>query len=91
MNATFGHNNLPSCPENQEGLYQNCSGSFTNTYGGKYFGEWKEIKAYYQEILTYPEWKKHIFELKKASMYIQDTMIYNNGIKYQDTWKNNKA
>ena len=44
---------LPECPGSYNGNWTDCFGTYTNFYGNKYVGEWKDGKRHGKGTLTY--------------------------------------
>ena len=83
-------NALPKCEGDDYTQWTNCEGTYTDTSGGKYVGEWKNGKANGQGTYTDKNGDKHIGEYKDSKFHGQGTLIYTNGAKYVGEFKDDK-
>ena len=55
---------LPQCPAS--GYFDNCFGTWTDAYGNKYVGEFKDNKSHGQGPLAYADERKYVGEFKES-------------------------
>ena len=70
---------LPPCPEN--GVWNNCFGTYKSDDGTKYVGEWKADQSHGQGTETYSNGDKYVGEFKDGKPHGQGTYTYANGDK----------
>jgi len=80
---------LPPCPE--QGVWNNCVGTFTYPDGGQYVGEWKDDKMHGKGTFNYTDGSKYVGEWKDSIRYGKGTLYYaHGGEKQEGIFENNK-
>ena len=62
---------LPPCPE--DGVWNNCFGTYTSGEGTTYAGEWNDDKSNGQGTETYASGDKYVGEFKDGKLHGQGT------------------
>ena len=78
---------LPPCPE--QGVWNNCVGTFTYPDGNKYVGEWKNDKKHGQGTYAEADGSKYVGEWKDGIRYGQGTQTYADGRVAEGIFENN--
>jgi len=86
--AAFGQSNLPACRGTDVARWSNCIGSWTDTNGDKYFGEWKKGKQNGYFTVTYASGDKYVGELLDGMYNGQGTATWKDGEKYVGGFRN---
>ena len=79
---------LPQCPAS--GYFDNCFGTYTDAYGNKYVGEFKDNKSHGQGTVTYVNGNKHVGYYKDGMAHGQGTFTDADGAKYVGNYKDGK-
>ena len=80
---------LPPCPTS--GVWDNCFGTYTFSYGGKNVGEWKDNKTHGQITYTNSYGDKYVGEFKDDKKHGQGTYTWADGDKYVGEFKDDEA
>ncbi|MFM9992812.1 MAG: caspase family protein [Burkholderiaceae bacterium] len=80
MGSAYAQSNLPACPSS--GYFHNCFGTFTQSNGDKYVGEFKDDKFNGQGTYTWINGSKYVGEWKDDQRNGQGTFTFADGAKY---------
>ena len=81
---------LPLCPTDQNETYHNCHGTYTDTDGTKYVGEWKDDEYHGHGAIIYPNEDKYVGEFKDDKRHGRGTYTNADGSKYIGEYRNDK-
>ena len=81
---------LSPCQGADVSQWNNCYGSWTDSDGNQYVGEWKNGNFNGQGTYIWTEGAKHVGEYREGFRNGQGTTIYSNGDKYVGEWKDDK-
>lgn len=73
---------LPPCTKSNLDVWSNCVGTYTDKYGNKYIGEWKNGNFDGQGTLTFANGGKYVGYFENGSLHGKGTIIFPNGDKY---------
>ena len=81
---------LPSCPPDENQIYDNCFGTETFASGTKYVGEYKDGNYHGQGTYTWDDGDKYIGKYKDDKRHGRGIFTTVNGDKYVGEFKDNK-
>ena len=67
---------------------ENGYGTYTNAYGSKYVGEYKDDKMHGEGTYTYADGSKYVGEYKDGKRHGQGTYTTADGEVYEGLWEN---
>jgi hypothetical protein len=78
---------LPDCVGDYDVSWNNCFGTYTDSNGNKYVGEWKDGNSSGQGTVTWANGNKYVGEWKDNSRNGQGTLTYADGREYVGEFK----
>jgi hypothetical protein len=81
---------LPDCPTDENASWNNCFGTYTDSKGNKYAGEWKDGNSSGQGTLTFSDGAKYVGDFKDHKANGKGITTWPGGNIYVGEWKDDK-